>query len=77
MSNYELPSSQTKHNQCWHCTDRVVGCHSSCEKYAEMVADNKRFNDAMRVEKLVGYHPYGKTLKNSYFIPRRKSYENG
>ncbi len=76
MVNYEIISSQKRHNQCWHCEERVVGCHISCEKYTEMVEENKRINEAMRVEKLVGYHPYGKSLKNSYFIPRRSSYED-
>lgn len=76
MVNYEIISSQKRHNNCWHCKDRVAGCHSHCEKYAAMVAENKRINDALRIEKLVGYHPYGKSLKTSYFIPKRRFYED-
>lgn len=24
-----------KDNACYNCTERAVGCHSTCEKYAE------------------------------------------
>lgn len=24
---------------CWNCTDRVVGCHTTCKKYKEEKAD--------------------------------------
>lgn len=66
--------STRKHNQCWHCEERSAGCHSTCEKYAEFVAFNQKLNEAERIEKLIGYHPFGKNGK-SYFIPRRSSYE--
>lgn len=76
MVNYEIINSQKRHNHCWHCTDRVAGCHIHCEKYAEMVAENKRFNEAMRIEKLIDYHPYGKSAKTYHFIPKRRFNED-
>lgn len=30
------------HNHCYHCKDRVVGCHSTCEKY-------KKFKEELEV----------------------------
>lgn len=39
---------------CHNCQDRVVGCHSICERYLNQVKANaeqkKRLEDAMRVD---------------------------
>ena len=31
---------------CKDCNDRVVGCHSDCERYAADVAERRKIHDA-------------------------------
>lgn len=35
-------------NACKDCTERVVGCHATCEKYEEFVAENERLKQLKR-----------------------------
>lgn len=38
---------------CYKCQDRVVGCHSSCEKYINWSSKVKEFNNAIKEKKKV------------------------
>lgn len=40
-----------KHTVCRDCTDRVVGCHGSCEKYISEKAEAKEKSDSIKKEK--------------------------
>ena len=33
---------------CHGCKDRVIGCHSSCEKYAEYDRENKQRREKIK-----------------------------
>lgn len=35
-------------NTCKDCVERVVGCHATCEKYKEFVAENERLKQLKR-----------------------------
>lgn len=35
-------------NTCKDCVERVVGCHSTCEKYKEFIAENERLKQLKR-----------------------------
>ena len=39
-------------NACKDCTERQVGCHATCEKYKEFVAENERKRELMRQDKM-------------------------
>lgn len=39
-------------NKCKDCTERHVGCHSTCESYKEFVAENERLKQLKRVDTL-------------------------
>ena len=53
----------SKTNCCYGCTDRNVGCHSTCEKYKELKAKIDERNENIRNMKQA----------NSEFISYRKS----
>lgn len=36
---------------CWHCTERRVGCHGSCERYAAWLKAERERKDAERAAK--------------------------
>lgn len=36
--------------ECHGCTDRVVGCHSKCERYAREVEKNERIKAAKNAD---------------------------
>lgn len=36
---------------CKECTDRYIGCHSTCKKYIEWSKENERIRDKIRIEK--------------------------
>lgn len=36
---------------CKECTDRHIGCHSTCDKYIEWSKENERIRDKIRIEK--------------------------
>lgn len=38
-------------NACWHCEERRVGCHGSCERYAAWVKAERERKDAERAVK--------------------------
>ena len=37
---------------CKDCPDRVIGCHSHCEKYAEYKRVNNEYNKSLREARL-------------------------
>lgn len=37
-----------KDNPCRDCTERIVGCHSTCNRYSEWSAEHKRQKDEIR-----------------------------
>lgn len=39
-------------NACKDCTERVVGCHATCERYQKFVAENERKRELMRQDKM-------------------------
>lgn len=41
---------------CKDCQKRVVGCHATCESYAELVAEREAYREHRRQE--VGYANY-------------------
>ena len=36
--------------ECHGCTDRVVGCHSTCERYGKEVEDNEKIKAARNAD---------------------------
>lgn len=43
---------------CKDCADRFLGCHSTCESYAEFQKEISAFNVNMRKEKAKYKQPY-------------------
>lgn len=39
-------------NACKDCTERVVGCHATCERYQKFVAENARKRELIRQDKM-------------------------
>ena len=35
-------------NPCRDCTERIIGCHSTCNRYSEWSAEHKRQKDEIR-----------------------------
>lgn len=38
---------------CYNCKDRVVGCHSTCERYAEFKAIQKEFKELKDKDRMI------------------------
>ena len=63
-SNSEMFNIGNLRNACYNCTERHVGCHSTCEKYAEYqkelekgkkLYDECRRNDIYEIKKACRY----------------------
>ena len=53
MVNREFNSyNKTSSNPCFQCTDRKVGCHSTCSKYIEYVEENQKRKEAISKSKI-------------------------
>lgn len=53
-------------NECYGCTDRYVGCHSKCERYADFYIRNEERKNAKHAE-IKGYVEW-----KTYKIDNRK-----
>ena len=42
-----------RYHCCYHCKDRVLGCHSSCETYQKEVAEANRINSKIANERAI------------------------
>ena len=40
-------------SSCMNCTDRVLGCHSHCERYARYKEEVNRINKASKNDRMV------------------------
>lgn len=52
---------------CKNCTERHVGCHAGCEKYALFCAENERLKELQRRDKMTavsGKSPLAKPYRN-------------
>lgn len=52
---------------CKDCPDRVVGCHSSCEKYKAFREECDRNREQRKFQAI------GRTLDNKYYLDRLKN----
>lgn len=50
-------------SSCINCTERVLGCHSSCERYASYKSKNEQIKSAKA--KLYDNHITAKSTRNS------------
>ncbi len=50
------PKTQKKITVCQGCTERTLGCHSTCEKYKEQRAEFDRMKEAKHKDD--GYFEY-------------------
>ncbi len=59
---------------CKGCSDRVVGCHSTCEKYAEFVKENnKRLHEQKKIAK-EEYRARSYTIDSVYRVQGKKKF---
>lgn len=52
---------------CKDCTERHIGCHSECEKYARFCAENEKRKELQRRDKMAavsGKSPLAKPYRN-------------
>ena len=58
---------------CLNCSDRVVGCHATCERYINGKAEHERLKDEINKEKEYGrYANYRSDLAKSDNAKRPK-----
>ena len=39
-----------KHNPCYKCSEREIGCHDKCKEYAAWQAENERHREQTKEE---------------------------
>ena len=57
---------------CYKCTDRILGCHSTCQRYADEVAEAERLKQLKR-DAEAGYFEYHGYKKDRYKSVDRKA----
>lgn len=50
--------------ECHGCTDRVVGCHSTCERYAGEVDKNEKIKATIRADGDCRAYSYKRKMDN-------------
>lgn len=57
---------------CRYCQERVVGCHSSCQKYKDYSAENSRLKEEEKKRKI----GRGNVTDYQYHEAMRRLYKN-
>lgn len=58
---------------CYGCTDRTIGCHSSCEKYLKYREEIQKYNEAKRlIDSTYTIHKYKGKRKTQRFYHYEK-----
>lgn len=59
---------------CHNCSDRVAGCHATCEKYKEFQRELQEMKDKERGEKdFIGYAVQSNLRKRDKYLKRKHS----
>jgi len=57
---------------CLNCTDRKIGCHTYCDKYAKSKAEQDHINHVKRIAKVIDQYEYPKKVDNAIARAERR-----
>ena len=53
MSKYNPYGTSKDSFPCKNCTERIIGCHSTCEKYLKSKEDNDKRLDKLNKQRMI------------------------